>query len=116
MAHEIPRDSIVNVYLNQMNNHATGGSNINPLIVLSVDDESHAGHQRRGDDTNDQRESLHPVLFLGFDSFTSEAPFHSSLFLEMRKQMGIEQINRNNVLISGCDTKWDELSVKSDSG
>ena len=34
LAHEIPWDSIVNVYLNQMNNHKTGASNINPRIVL----------------------------------------------------------------------------------
>jgi len=28
LAHEIPRDSIVNVYLHQLNNHATGASKL----------------------------------------------------------------------------------------
>jgi len=36
MAHDIPWDGIVNIYLNQLNNHKTGASNINPLIVMGA--------------------------------------------------------------------------------
>ena len=36
LVHDIPWDSIVNVYLNQMNNHGAGASNINPRIVLGA--------------------------------------------------------------------------------
>jgi hypothetical protein len=36
LANEIPWDSIVNVYLNQLNNHATGASNINPRVILGA--------------------------------------------------------------------------------
>ncbi len=36
MAHEIQWESIVNVYLNQLNNHATGDSNINPRVILGA--------------------------------------------------------------------------------
>jgi len=34
MTHDIPWDGIVNIYLNQLNNHKTGASNINPRVVL----------------------------------------------------------------------------------
>jgi IS5 family transposase len=36
LAHEIPWDGIVNIYLSQLNNHQTGASNINPRIVLGA--------------------------------------------------------------------------------
>jgi hypothetical protein len=34
--------------------------------------------------------------FIGYSSFSSEAPFDSSLFTEIRKRMGLEQINGMN--------------------
>jgi IS5 family transposase len=36
MDHDIPWDVIVNIYLNQPNNHKTVASNINPRIVLGA--------------------------------------------------------------------------------
>jgi hypothetical protein len=36
MAHDIPWDGIVNIYLNQLNNHKTGASYINPRVVLGA--------------------------------------------------------------------------------
>ncbi len=40
------------------------------------------------------RETVFIQYFLGFDSFTSKAPFDSSLFVEIRKRMGIAQLSR----------------------
>ena len=39
-------------------------------------------------------ENLYIQYFLGYDSFTSKAPFDSSLFVEIRKRMGMGQLNR----------------------
>jgi len=44
-------------------------------------------------------ENLYIQYFLGYESFTSKAPFDSSLLLEIRKGMGMEQLNRINEVI-----------------
>ncbi len=45
------------------------------------------------------RENVYIQYFLGFDSFTSKAPFDSSLFVEIRKRMRVEQLSRINDVI-----------------
>ena len=42
------------------------------------------------------QENIYMQYFIGYSSFSSEAPFDSSLFTEIRKRMGIEQINAMN--------------------
>jgi IS5 family transposase len=44
-------------------------------------------------------ENLYIQYFLGHDSFTLKPPFDSSLFVEMRKRKGMEQLNRINDVI-----------------
>ena len=96
LAHEVPWDSIVNVYLNQLNNHATGASNINPRVILGALMVKHI--QNISDEETIQmiRENVYIQYFLGFDSFISKSPFDSSLFVEIRKRMGMEQLNKIN--------------------
>ncbi len=74
LANEIPWDSIVNVYLNQLNNHATGASNINPRVILGALMVKHM--QNISDEETIQmiRENIYVQYFLGFDSFTSKGP------------------------------------------
>ena len=63
------------------------------------------------------KENLYIQYFLGFDSFTSEAPFDSSLFVEIRKRMGMEHLNRiNDAIYKAAMGKWDDLSDKEDDG
>jgi IS5 family transposase len=98
LAIEIPWDSIVNVYLSKLNNHATGASNINPRVILGALMVKHM--QNISDEETIQliRENVYIQYFLGFDSFTSKAPFDSSLFVEIRKRVGMVQLNRINDL------------------
>jgi hypothetical protein len=88
LAHEIPWDGIVNIYLSQLNNHQTGASNINPRIVLGALMVKHIMNISDEDTMQMIRENLYIQYFLGFDSFTSKAPFDSSLFVEIRKRIG----------------------------
>ncbi len=99
MSHEIRWDSIENVYLNQLNNQSTGASNINPRVILGALVVKHL--QNISDEETIQmiRENVYIQYFLGFDSFTSKAPFDSSLFEVIRKLMGIEQLSRINDVI-----------------
>ena len=116
LANEIPWDSIVNVYLNQLNNHATGASNINPRVILGALMVKHM--QNISDEETIQmiRENVYIQYFLGFDSLTSKAPFDSSLFVEIRKRMGMEQLNRiNDVIYQAAMVNRDAASQKSDA-
>ena len=117
LAHEIPWDSIVNVYLNQMNNHKTGASNINPRIVLGSLMVKHMMNISDEETIQMISENLYIQYFLGFDSFTSEAPFDSSLFVEIRKRMGIEELDRiNDVIYQAAMGKWNAVSENGDTG
>ena len=117
LAHEIPWDSIVNVYLNQMNNHKTGASNINPRIVLGSLMVKHMMNISDEETIQMISENLYIQYFLGFDSFTSEAPFDSSLFVEIRKRMGIEELDRiNDVIYQAAMGKWNAVSENGDNG
>ena len=117
LAHEIPWDSIVNVYLHQLNNHAKGASNINPRIVLGSLMVKHMLDMSDEDTIQMIKENLYIQYFLGFESFTSEAPFDSSLFVEIRKRMGMEQLNRiNDAIYKAAKGKWDDLSDKEYDG
>ena len=117
LAHEIPWDSIVNGYLNQMNSHKTGASNINPRIVLGSLMVKHMLNISDEETIQMISENLYIQYFLGFDSFTSEAPFDSSLFVEIRKRMGMEELNRiNDVIYQAAMGKWNTVSENGDNG
>ncbi len=62
------------------------------------------------------RENVYIQYFLGFDTFTSKAPFDSSLFVEILKRMGMEQLNRiNDVIYQVAMGNRDVVEVPSDA-
>jgi len=42
------------------------------------------------------QENMYMQYFIGYSGFSTEAPFDSSLFVEIRKRLGVEQINAIN--------------------
>ncbi|CAN5162272.1 hypothetical protein BH11PAT1_BH11PAT1_7360 [soil metagenome] len=42
------------------------------------------------------QEKMYMQYFIGYSSFSNEAPFDPSLFVEIRKRFGVEQINAIN--------------------
>ncbi len=106
----------MNVYLNQLNNHATGASNINPRVILVALMVKHM--QNISDEETIQmiRENVYIQHFLDFDSFTSKAPFDSSLFVEIRKRMGMEQLSPiNDVIYQVAMGNRDVVAMPSDA-
>jgi IS5 family transposase len=62
-------------------------------------------------------ENLYIQYFLGYDSFTSKAPFDSSLFVEIRKRMGMDQLNRiNDAIYKATTGNLESTSDKSEVG
>jgi transposase, IS5 family len=106
LAHDIPWDSLVNVYLNQLNNHTTGASNVNPRVVLGSLMVKHMMNLSDEETIQMIQENLYIQYFLGFEGFTNEAPFDASLFVEIRKRLGLEQLNRINDAIYHASMKY----------
>ncbi len=62
------------------------------------------------------RENVYIQYFLGFDSFTSKVPFDSSMFVEIRKRMGLVQLNLiNDVIYQAAMGNRDAVAAPSDS-
>jgi len=116
-AHDIPWDCILNIYLNQLNSHKTGASNINPRVVLGAMMVKHMLNLSDEETVQMIRENLYIQYFLGFDSFTAQAPFDSSLFVEIRKRMGMDQLNKiNDAIYQAAIGKCDKGSSRCDDG
>jgi IS5 family transposase len=99
ITHDNPWDGIVNIYLNQLNNQKTGALNINPRVVIGAMMVKHMLNLSDEETIQIIRENLYIQHFLAFDSFTAQAPFDSSLFVENRKRLGMAEMNRINVAI-----------------
>ncbi len=54
-------------------------------------------------------ENMYMQYFLGYSSFTPEAPFDASLFVEFRKRLGMDSLNAINEKIIALKTKMTEL-------
>jgi IS5 family transposase len=52
--------------------------------------------------------------FLGYPSFTNEIPFNASLFVEIRKNLGLEVINEINEKIVAIKTRMGDSKSKKD--
>jgi len=96
LAHKIPWDSLVNVYQKQLNNSLTGADGINPRVVLGSLIIKHICDLSDRETVQQIQENMYMQYFIGFSSFSDEAPFDPSLFVEFRKRLGAEQINLIN--------------------
>ena len=110
LSHLIPWDEICGIYLRKVPPSSTGRPSINPRIVLgsliikylcNLDDR----------ETVDQiSENVYMQYFLGYSSFTSDKPFDASLFVDFRKELGLDTINEINEKIVSLKTQM--VSVK----
>ncbi len=101
LAHQIPWDNIVNVYTQTLFNDTTGASNINPRVVLGCIMIKHMCNLSDEETILQIQENMYMQYFIGYSSFSNEAPFDPSLFVEIRKRFGVEQINSINEKIVG---------------
>ena len=96
LSRKIPWDSLVNVYQKQLNNSLTGADGINPRVVLGSLIIKHICGLSDRETVQQIQENMYMQYFIGFSSFSDEAPFDPSLFVEFRKRLGAEQINTIN--------------------
>ncbi len=112
---QIPWDDIVNVYESVMRNHSTGASNVNGRVALGAIIIKHMCDLSDEETIQQIRENMYMQYFIGYSSFTPEVPFDPSLFVEIRKRLGADQINQINerVLKIAADRKKPSSSKDS---
>lgn len=93
LAKMIPWDEICNLYLKNVGIKATGRPPINPRIVIGSIIIKHMCNLDDRETVDQISENVYMQYFLGYPSFTNQAPFDASLFVEFRKRLGLEQLN-----------------------
>jgi len=96
LSHLIPWDEIVSVYDKQMKNSETGAGHINGRVILGCLMIKHLCNLSDEETILLIQENVYMQYFIGYSSFSNEKPFDSSLFVEIRKRLGIDQINAIN--------------------
>jgi hypothetical protein len=115
LAHRIPWDSLVGVYSKQLNNQKTGASGINPRVVLGSLILKHMCNVDDRELVAMIQENVYMQYFIGYSSFSPEAPFDPSLLVHFRKRMGIDQLNELNEKILGLSNIAVHQSIKHSS-
>jgi hypothetical protein len=117
LAHQIPWDTLVNVYSQQLNNKMTGAHGINPRVVIGSIIIKHLCDLSDREVLLQIQENMYMQYFIGYSSFSDEAPFDSSLFVDFRKRLGADEINLINEKIMGIvrPTEHTDLNVDKDS-
>jgi len=92
----IPWDDIVGIYFKVMRNSVIGASSINPRVALGALIIKHLANLSDEETILQIQENMYMQYFLGFSSFNVDPCFDPSLFVEIRKRLGVEQINAIN--------------------
>lgn len=110
LANKIPWDSLVNIYQSQMGNERTGAGGINPRVALGAIIIKHMCDLSDRETVQQIQENMYMQYFIGYGSFSDEEPFDPSLLVDIRKRLGIEQINAINEQILGLSTRVTDRS------
>ena len=108
LAHLIPWDEICNVYLKLVPVGQTGRPPLNPRIVIGSLIIKHMCNLDDRETVDQISENVYMQYFLGYPSFTNEAPFDASLFVEFRKRIGLNEVNALNDKIVALKTHFEE--------
>lgn len=101
LARQIPWDKIANVYQRQLNNSITGAGGINPRVAIGSIFIKHMCDLSDRETVQQIQENIFMQYFIGYSSFSYEPVFDPSLFVDLRKRFGTEQINAINEMIMG---------------
>jgi hypothetical protein len=96
LAKQILWDKIANIYQRQLNNSITGASGINPRVAIGAIFIKHMCDLSDREAVQQIQENVYMQYFIGFSSFSYEPVFDASLFVDLRKRFGAEQINTIN--------------------
>ncbi|HAM97208.1 MAG TPA: IS5 family transposase [Marinilabiliales bacterium] len=110
----IPWDDVCNLYLKNVGVSQTGRPPLSPRIVIGSLIIKHMCNLDDRETVEQISENIYMQYFLGYSSFSSEPPFDASLFVEMRKRLGIESLNAINERIIGMKRQMQEKEQKDE--
>jgi hypothetical protein len=113
LAHKIPWDTLVKIYQKQMHNGSFGAEGINARVAIGAIIIKHLCDLSDRETIQQIQENMYMQYFIGYSSFSDEEPFDPSLFVDLRKRLGIEQINRINEEIMGIHNRTSEPVAKT---
>ena len=113
LAHLIPWDEICSLYLKEVKVSNTGRPPLSPRVVLGSMIIKHLCNLDDREAVDQISENIYMQYFLGYSSFTDEAPFDASLFVDFRKRLGMENVNAINERIVALKTKFEEKKVQA---
>jgi hypothetical protein len=115
LSHLIPWDEICGIYLKAVGVSSTGRPGLSPRVALGALIIKYLCHLDDRETVEQISENLYMQYFLGYPSFTCERPFDASLFVDLRKRLGIEAINSINERIVSLRTGLLEKEQPKDS-
>jgi len=101
LAKKIPWDKIANIYQKQLNNSITGAGGINPRVAIGAIFIKHMCDLSDRETIQQIQENVYMQYFIGYSGFSYEPVFDPSLFVDLRKRFGTDQINAINETIMG---------------
>jgi hypothetical protein len=113
LAHLIPWDELCSVYYRQVGRHSVGREPLSHRIILGSLIIKHIYNLDDWETVDQISENIYMQYFLGYPSFTSDKPFDASLFVDLRKRLGMESINVINEKIVQLKTQFAEKSGKN---
>jgi len=107
LARLIPWDEICNIYLKHTGISPTGRPPISPRIVLGSLIIKHLCNLDDRETVDQISENIYMQYFLGYSSFSDQAPFDSSLMTDFRKRLGMDQVNAINDRIVSLKARFE---------
>jgi transposase, IS5 family len=102
MSQAIPWDRIVKPYDNMFSS-AQGRPPISGRVIIGAMIIKHIEDFTDRDTITHIQENMFMQYFLGYSSFTNEAPFSAALFVEIRKRLSLEILSKiNEVIVLHC--------------
>lgn len=112
LAHLIPWDEICSLYQKEVKISNTGRPPLSPRVVIGSIIIKHLCNLDDREAVDQISENIYMQYFLGYSSFTNEAPFDASLFVDFRKRLGMENVNAINERIVALKTSFEEQKSK----
>ena len=115
LAHLIPWDEVCSMYNTEVGISNTGRPPLSPRLIIGSLIIKHLCNLDDRETVDQISENIYMQYFLGYSSFTTEAPFDASLFVDFRKRLGIEQVNAINAHIVALKTKFESSKNEKSS-
>ena len=113
-AKELPWDDLVKVYCRKMSSNM-GARAKNPRVVIGALFIKHITKLSDDDTIETIKKNIYMQYFLGLSGYTYKNVFDPSLFVHIRKRLGINEFNEFTILQEECAKRRKEQAARRQS-